>query len=119
MDLHVSPVIPQGAAGTNCYLCHGAQRTLANGQRERMIDTLVHIEMEGFIAICESCVGHMADALGMFRAGDVEEILSDLEAALETNTGLEQTVDRLKKTVEAQQYLLRKPAPETPEPVPA
>jgi hypothetical protein len=105
MQARVSPIIPFGAAKQNCYLCNGAPRT-RGATTERMIDTGVHIEFEGHIAICETCVTHMAKLLGLLTPDDVEEITSELAEVLDVRVVQDRKVEGLKTIVEAQRVAL-------------
>lgn len=106
MHLQVTTTIPFGSARQNCYLCNGAQRQKDDGSRERMIDTGVHIDFEGHVAICETCATHMGKALGMLEAADVEGLAAELAAALELAVAVTADRDELKRVVEAQRVLL-------------
>lgn len=105
MQARVSPTIPFGVAKQNCYLCEGAQRT-HGGVVERMIDTGVHVDFEGHIAICETCIGHMGKLLGLFTPDDVENLVVEARELLEQNTGHEQNVERQRGIIEAQRVAL-------------
>jgi hypothetical protein len=105
MHARVSPIIPFGAAKSNCYLCNGAPRTRGAGT-ERMIDTGVNIDFEGHIAICETCVTHMARLLGLFAPSDVEALAAELAEVLEVRVAQDGQIVRLVGIVEAQRIAL-------------
>lgn len=105
-NARVSDSVPQGLAFANCYLCQGAPR-VRDGRPERMIDTGVHIDQEGFLGLCESCVTHMARQLGLLTVKDVEEIVAKLAVALEDNERLSLDLVHEQEKVAARDVLLR------------
>ncbi len=121
MHARVSPIIPFGAAKQNCYLCNGAPRTRGD-KTERMIDTGVHIEFEGHIALCETCVSYMGKLLGLLTPDDVEALTDELREALETGVVQAARIAELEKLVSAQEVAFAHviaDLDENPTPVPA
>jgi hypothetical protein len=99
----VSATVPHGAANNTCYLCHGAPRSRPDGTSERIIDTGVHIDCEGFIAICETCVTYMGTLLGLYTATDVENLTDELREALEGRVADAARIAHLELVVNSQQ----------------
>lgn len=73
---------PDGTAGSVCYRCRRHPRE-EFGRTEKVIDLGIHIEMEGGLAFCETCVTEIGRAVGMVTAADVDEIRAQLASARE------------------------------------
>lgn len=50
---------PPSARFSTCFVCGASKRP-----GERLIDTGIHIDMEGLLVVCESCVAEMATMMG-------------------------------------------------------
>lgn len=74
---------PIGTAFNVCYRCRAAQRTLADGRRERVVDPYISIDFEGSLMFCESCVVELAGLLGMVLPDVVEDLVAERDEALE------------------------------------
>ncbi len=65
MSMRVEHGVPKGTAKGVCYLCNAAPRRVdvdevhPNG-RELFVDTRIHIDYEGKLGICETCILNMA-----------------------------------------------------------
>lgn len=103
--MRVSPSIPVGSARSNCYLCNGAQRD-RNGTPERMISTDVHIEYEGGIAICETCVRHMGRLLDLLTPDDVAALVREVEELVDAAVVRERRLEAVERNNEALRVLL-------------
>jgi hypothetical protein len=55
-----------------CYLCKAARRT-----GERIVDTGIHIDFEGFVAICGSCIEEAASGLGLLSARQADKLRTE------------------------------------------
>lgn len=53
------------AGGNTCYVCRAGQRQDHKGQMEAMLDPNIHIEFEGWMMICASCIVEAAHDLGL------------------------------------------------------
>lgn len=65
---------PPGTALNTCYLCKSARR-----DGEQIVDTGVHIDFEGFLALCGSCIAEAASALGLLSTDKAERIYAKLD----------------------------------------
>lgn len=122
MQARVSKTIPIGSARNNCYLCNRAQR-LRGDALEPMIATGVHIEWEGELAFCATCIGHMGKMLGLLTPDDVEALAAELTEVLEARVAQERYIEELERRMEALRTLLGNELAgepvERPEPEPA
>lgn len=76
----------QGTPGNRCYLCQCNQREDRTGARERVVDPNVHIDWEGPLQFCETCVVEMGRLVGMVTEAQIveaENIAADAVAALD------------------------------------
>lgn len=64
MPLSITDTYPLGSAGNACYVCNAAQRTLAGGRVESVVDFGRQIDFEGFLFVCETCITEAAGLLG-------------------------------------------------------
>jgi len=53
------------AGGNTCYVCRAGQRQDHKGQMEALLDPNIHIEFEGWMLICASCIVEAAHDLGL------------------------------------------------------
>lgn len=63
-----------GTALNTCYLCKAARRP-----DEKVIDTGIHIDFEGFLAICESCIVEAAGELGLLTRDKAERLYDKMD----------------------------------------
>jgi hypothetical protein len=64
-----------GTALNTCYLCKSARRP-----GERIVDTGIHIDFEGFLAICGSCIEEAASGLGLLAAKQAAKLAAKVSA---------------------------------------
>jgi hypothetical protein len=76
-----------GTAHNACYLCRAAIRQLRD-RPERVIDTLVNIFGEGYLAICESCITEAAALLGMSSTTESSKAKTQIEEIRSENLKL-------------------------------
>jgi hypothetical protein len=105
MELRVLPTIPPTARNKSCTFCNHGRRE-RDGGLERVLDTGIHIEWEGFIVVCETCVTHMGRMIGLLTPADVEALAQECKTLLEQNVAHEQRISELERVVDAQRVLL-------------
>lgn len=110
MHARISPTVPHGAVRNACYLHGGGQR---NG--ERFIDTGVHIEGEGFLAICEGCIVYLGKLLGMFSPADVQALTDELRDSNDARVEQAQKLVEMRSHNEALRVLLGQYLEQIPE----
>lgn len=117
MHASVTTTVPHHAAENGCYLHGGGQR-----DGERYIDTGVHIEGEGFIAICEGCITYLGGMLGLITPDGYKGLSDELAEANDVRVTQAQRLVLLERHNEALRVLLAghlDEIPELEEPVPA
>lgn len=67
----------QGSPRNVCYTCGSAQR-MKGDRLEYVIDTGIHIEMEGNLQPCETCVTQWAQELGLLTHDQSLELKAQL-----------------------------------------
>lgn len=75
------------AGGNTCYVCRAGQRQDHKGQMEAMLDPNIHIEFEGWMLICASCIVEAAHDLGLPTEqlrGRLQDQIDALSAKLDT-----------------------------------
>lgn len=110
MHASVTTTVPHHAAENGCYLHGGGQR-----HGDRFIDTGVHIEGEGFLAICESCVQHLGKMLGLITPDEYEELARELADANDARVEMAGHMERLSRRNEALRLLLAEQVEEIPD----
>lgn len=106
MDPHITPNIPALARGMTCSLCFGGGRVIRddperNGQTERFVDTMMHVEAEGFIAICETCVGQLARLFDWIPPVEARSLYRDINILSDERDALIAEVEGLSRRLNA------------------
>lgn len=77
------------AGGNTCYICCAGQRQDHKGQMEAMLDPNRHIEFEGWLVVCSSCIIEAAHELGLPTEqlrGRLQDQIDRLSAKLDEAT---------------------------------
>jgi hypothetical protein len=79
---------PYGTPGNVCYLCGCSPRTKFQGRKEKVIDCEKMIDFEGYLCICETCIEHAAEMLGMLTKRKSEITKAKSEELVQENADL-------------------------------
>lgn len=79
----IQPEFQDGTVGAVCYVCKSTLRPYTDGREghEPAVDSGVHIEYEGWLAFCETCIVEAAALIGQMTPADAEQIRYERDRA--------------------------------------